>query len=46
MTEKQLAERVVETDKSNLLEAALGFALDDMDRGDDSQLLKRFRRPK
>ena len=32
--------------KSVLAEMALHFALDDMDRGDDSQLLKRFRRPK
>jgi hypothetical protein len=28
--------------KSSLLEAALGFALDDLDRGDRSQVLKRL----
>ncbi len=31
--------------KSYLAEMALHFALDDMDRGDDSQLLKRFGGP-
>ncbi len=29
--------------KSALLEAALAFALDDLDRGDDSQVMKRIR---
>jgi hypothetical protein len=28
--------------KSTLLEAALGFALDDMDRGDESRVLKKL----
>jgi hypothetical protein len=28
--------------KSTLLEAALGYALDDMDKGEESQVLKRF----
>ena len=28
--------------KSTLLEAALGFALDDMDQGEKSQILKKF----
>lgn len=28
--------------KSNLLEAALGFALDDMDKGEESCILERF----
>ena len=28
--------------KSTLLEAALGYALDDMDKGEQSQVLKRF----
>jgi hypothetical protein len=32
--------------KSVLAEMALHFALDDMDRGDNSQLLKRFNGPK
>jgi hypothetical protein len=32
--------------KSVLAEMALHFALDDMDQGDDSQLLKRFDSPK
>ena len=32
--------------KSALAEMALHFALDDMDRGDASQLLKRFDNPK
>jgi hypothetical protein len=28
--------------KSTLLEAALGYALDDMDKGEESQVLKKF----
>jgi hypothetical protein len=28
--------------KSTLLEAALGFALDDMDKGEGSQVLKKI----
>jgi hypothetical protein len=32
--------------KSAMVEMALHFALDDMDRGDASQLLKRFDNPK
>lgn len=31
--------------KSALLEAALDFALDDIERGSDSRLLKRLRKP-
>ena len=30
--------------KSTLLESALGFALDDMDKGEDSQVLKKLER--
>jgi hypothetical protein len=39
--ELKLAGASVEN-KSTLLEAALAFALDDLDRGEDSQVLKRL----
>ena len=40
--ELKLAEVAIDN-KSTLLEAALGFALDDMDKGKDSLVLKKLR---
>ena len=41
--ELKLAGAAIEN-KSSLLEAALGYALDDMDKGEESQVLKRIGR--